>query len=389
MAHALKVLVVARSTSAHAVAGGMERVLDQTASALRAAGFEVGLVTTAGGERPGWVSSDAPYVAVQTTRPGRYSLRWWLATARGERLLSGWAPERILGIGDAATSFAFHRRRVPLIVQAHGTSVDEMLGALALRSPGGIARGLVNAARIPSRACALRRSEMVVAVSDAVAVRLGSWPYEVAPNRLVHVPNAVDPENYQFDPDARARVRHELGLAASVPMALYAGRLDDEKGVDNLVRALATPSLDDWHLAVVGSGRASESLAHLVRELGLEARVHLRGPVNGDAIAEWYSAADEFVLPTRRREGMPMVVIEALANGLPVVTTELGAAPFGPTPGITITHHEPSRLADTMLRAFGGRGNFAIDEKYTTLKFDSSYVNIVRKLGTWESGTNA
>ncbi len=114
------------------------------------------------------------------------------------------------------------------------------------------------------------------------------------------------------------------GIAQLLCVASYIPR----KGHGDLLRALARLDRGDWHLRCIGRDDidpATTDAVHALRDsLGLAARVTLSGPVDGPTLERAYAAADLFVLPSHY-EGYGMVVTEAVARGLPVVTTTGGA----------------------------------------------------------------
>jgi glycosyltransferase involved in cell wall biosynthesis len=116
---------------------------------------------------------------------------------------------------------------------------------------------------------------------------------------------------------------------------LFAGQVGQRKGVGDLLQALAKPAVRalDWELVIAGSGEI-ESHTKLARELGIGDRVRFLGWVDLQKISELMRSADIFVLPSYL-EGLPMAIIEAMANGLPVVTTPVGAIPDMITDGET------------------------------------------------------
>jgi len=110
------------------------------------------------------------------------------------------------------------------------------------------------------------------------------------------------------------------------PVALFVGRLITEKGIYDLLEALAlvrvqTPA----HLVLAGGGPEEENFLQRARELGLAAHVTLAGYLGAEALAAAYQAADLFVLPSWS-EGFPTVLTEAMHAGLPVVTTRIRGA---------------------------------------------------------------
>jgi len=147
--------------------------------------------------------------------------------------------------------------------------------------------------------------------------RLHQLALSVVPERTVElVPNGVDLE--MFRP---AAPRPE---GASVRL-LFVGRLVRQKGLVYLLQSLAQldPAIrGQVELELVGSGPDEESLRTLAGELGIAAQVHFAGWVAREAIVAHYQQADVFVLPSLD-EGMPNVVLEAIACARPIVATDL------------------------------------------------------------------
>jgi glycosyltransferase involved in cell wall biosynthesis len=115
------------------------------------------------------------------------------------------------------------------------------------------------------------------------------------------------------------------------PVALLAvGAVVPRKGYDVLVASLAKIKNLSWQLTIVGDTRRSpktfQQLQDQIRQLGLTDRIGLLGAVTSEHLASLYSGSDLFVLPSRF-EGYGMVYAEAIAHGLPVVGTKVGAIP--------------------------------------------------------------
>jgi glycosyltransferase involved in cell wall biosynthesis len=132
---------------------------------------------------------------------------------------------------------------------------------------------------------------------------------------------------YGFDLDARvggptgdrARVRSELGIEGDAFVIGWAGRLTAIKRPLDLIRV--TAGIPDAVLVLVGDGEDRPSVESLARELGISDRVRFLG--YRDDLGSLYSAFDVFLL-TSANEGAPVVVIESLAAGVPVVATDAG-----------------------------------------------------------------
>lgn len=164
----------------------------------------------------------------------------------------------------------------------------------------------------------------------------GSWAreyllsYGAKPDRLWYIPNVPDVRSF----DAKARelavqrplLREKLGIGDG-PNVLFLGRLVGFKRVDLLIEAFARATVPpSARLVIVGDGVERAGLESLARRLGVEDRVQFKGFVEPDDVPLWYAAADLMVLPAVG-ETWSVALIEALASGLPVITTDtVGAA---------------------------------------------------------------
>jgi len=141
------------------------------------------------------------------------------------------------------------------------------------------------------------------------------------------------------------------------PVLLFVGRLRYYKGLDTLLRAM--PFLPvAVRLRVVGTGPMQDEWEALVRDLSLESRVDFAGEVPDEALPEQYRQATLFVLPANARsEAFGMVLTEAMASGLPCVTTEVGTGTSwvvqdGGT-GAVVPPSSPDALADAISGLLG------------------------------------
>ena len=140
--------------------------------------------------------------------------------------------------------------------------------------------------------------------------------------RLTLVSNGVDAELFSPRP-RRPKFRAGLGIPDTAPLVGFVGRLAFEKGPDQFVRMAWFIRKDspDTHFVMVGEGPMRDDIRSLIRELKLNDRVHLAG-----ACSDMPAVYPEFdvLASTSRSEGMPLVMLEAMATGLPVVATEVG-----------------------------------------------------------------
>ena len=168
----------------------------------------------------------------------------------------------------------------------------------------------------------LRRCNAVVAVSDGVRdALLAELDVEAfSARRLDVIPNAVDVLP-PADRDARIAGRRALDLPDDLPLVVGAGRLVPLKGFDRLIRSAAQlrSAGHRFGLVIAGDGPMREELEHQVSALRLESCVRLPG--NCD-LTRLLPVADVFALASDY-EGLPLVLLEAMGAGLPVVATRL------------------------------------------------------------------
>ena len=164
-----------------------------------------------------------------------------------------------------------------------------------------------------------REAAGLVTVSEALRERLVELGIER--DRVQVLRNGVDLARFAPAAD-RESLRRRLGLSGAVLLA--AGNLVPEK--DHALAISALAELPGATLLVAGDGPLRAALEQQAARAGVSTRVRFLGGVPQAALIEYYNAADALVL-TSRREGMPNVVLEALACGTPVVATRVGGVP--------------------------------------------------------------
>lgn len=192
-------------------------------------------------------------------------------------------------------------------------------------------------------------------VADDIAARFG-----VAPEKLRLIRNGVDTAAFQpgLRDAHRAALRDKLGVGATAPVVLHVGSGFARKGVATLLEALARMATRAAEVWIVGHDKHAARYVRLAARLGIAARVRFLGAQTD--VKPWYGAADVFCLPTLY-DPMPNAALEALACGLPLVTTATcGAAELvtpganGAANGAIVPPLDPAALAqalDAMLAA--------------------------------------
>jgi glycosyltransferase involved in cell wall biosynthesis len=147
----------------------------------------------------------------------------------------------------------------------------------------------------------------------------------VAPERCVLIENAIDTDQFRRHMDI-TEGKHRLGLPPERFLVGAVGRLSAEKGFDVLIRAVdrLIRAGNNLGLVIVGEGSEDARLRTLIAELGCGDRIHLLGYRKD--VAAIYEALDVFALSSHR-EGLPNVLLEAMAFAVPVVATRIAGIP--------------------------------------------------------------
>jgi len=299
---------------------------------------------------------------------------------RGGRLM--W-PKR------GAIAALFHDFR-PDVIHLHGfwdctilcaASAARRAGLPAVLSPHGVLAPWVLQRRrflkrlvwgLHVRGC-LRGLDALHAASASEADHLRDWGFR---QPIAVIPPGVDlPAS---SPLAGAGAPDAQGQGAdALRIALFLSRLHPLKGLPLLLRAWSAVRPAGWRLVIAGPGSAREiaELQALCATLNVTSDVQLVGEARGAARELLYRGADLFVLPSHT-ENFGLVVAEALACGLPVITTrgtpwsELVARECGwwveaAVPAISGALREATQLPDEARRAMGARGRALVRERYT------------------------
>jgi teichuronic acid biosynthesis glycosyltransferase TuaC len=199
---------------------------------------------------------------------------------------------------------------VPVVITAHGSDIY-----LYSKYPG--VRRLLK--------WTMSRANSVIAVSKA----LKSAIQDLCTECIIEVIPCAAVDPLRFNMLNKAECRKELGLPEDKKIVLFVGNVVPVKGVKYLIEAvnrLKKAGRKNLLLVIVGDGSDKAALEEYVRLHNLETFVHFAGRKSHQEIPLWMNCADLFCLPSLS-EGMPNVVIEAMACGRPVVGTLVGGVP--------------------------------------------------------------
>jgi len=187
----------------------------------------------------------------------------------------------------------------------------------------GMWKGLVDVLQKADTRYRWVEADGVIVVSRELAdtvIRMG-----VDPDRVGVRYDGVDPD--VFHPGPRAAARARLGVDPTATRVLFIGNLVEVKGIDVLFEACHRLRQGgfDFELDLIGQGPLRETLEKQVRRLGMS-HFRFRGALPQAELPDWYRAADVFVLPSRS-EGVPNVLLEAMACRTPFVASRVGGIP--------------------------------------------------------------
>jgi glycosyltransferase involved in cell wall biosynthesis len=205
--------------------------------------------------------------------------------------------------------------------------------------------------RTLERRCARSTDVIAFVGTDLLQLYASAGVVEAAQSMVIHSP--IDLAEFlktrEWAADPRDAIRRDFGVDGEAPLFLAIGVLDPRKRYDLMLTGIA-PVLarTGAHLAIAGDGRERAKIEVLARELGVAGHVHLLGHV--DDVTSLLAAAD-VLIHTSSVEGVPQVVLQALAAGRPVVATDVtGLREIADAP-IRIVPHSGAGLADAVIQA--------------------------------------
>jgi glycosyltransferase involved in cell wall biosynthesis len=180
--------------------------------------------------------------------------------------------------------------------------------------------------------------------------------YPQLQDRVAFIKNSFDNEVfYSLSQSQKEANRRELavqmGLEEETRFILFAGRLHPQKDPVLLIRAFAALNQPQTHLLIAGDGELANPVRQEIEQLGLSGKVTMLGALKQQELARLHRLSSAFVLSSAF-EGLPLVVLEALASGTPVVTTKCGETPklLNPHSGIVCEQRTPDCIAEALRR---------------------------------------
>jgi glycosyltransferase involved in cell wall biosynthesis len=236
---------------------------------------------------------------------------------------------------------------LPLVVSLHGSDVFLSEKKFLFRRAAGLT---------------FRRAAAVTACSDDLAERSQAFG---ASRRPVTIPYGVDTDFFPGPSEEASRLRKRLGLRADQPMVLAVGRLVHKKGFEILVEAIPhlVASHPDLRVVIAGGGDLEKSLTEQAARTGVRDNLMLVGRVLREELPAYYGAATVTAVPSMHDDagnvdGLPNVMLEALASGSPIVASAVAGIPQAVSEGkeaLLVPERDAKALADAILQLLRSR----------------------------------
>lgn len=238
---------------------------------------------------------------------------------------------------------------IPLLIQTHGSDIFTS-------EKNAVFRFMARFAGV--------QASYIISPSPEHSLRLGALGIDRS--KIGLVPNTVETGfSENISEDEALKLREKLGISSDKIVILALGRMVYVKGFDYLLRAFktVTEKRDDAVLVLAGDGVLYDDLKKMSQELGIADKVFMPGAVMRDDVPLYFRMADIFTVPSVRHEsgavdGLPVVIPEAMAAGLPIAASDLGGIPVVIRDGFNgrlVKEKESGLLADALLEIAGDK----------------------------------
>jgi glycosyltransferase involved in cell wall biosynthesis len=197
----------------------------------------------------------------------------------------------------------------------------------------------------------LKEADKIIVVSNATknyVLSLGA-----APEKIEVLHNGVDLNRFKPSSEVKDEMRKKLGISKDARVVLTVRRLVYKNGIDTLIASaeIAVKKNPKLVFVVVGKGPDFDEVKEKIVQLGMQRNLRLTGFVSDRDLPFYYNVADLFALPSKSGEGLPLVALEAMATGLPVIATNVGGTSevINEAYGKLVPPNSPNSLAEAIL----------------------------------------
>jgi glycosyltransferase involved in cell wall biosynthesis len=235
---------------------------------------------------------------------------------------------------------------------------------------------------------ALDAADRIIAVSNATKnyiLNLGAKPSKV---KVIH--NGVDLARFQPMKGKKQEMRRRLGIPKDAVVVSTVRRVVYKNGIDTFIDAAdaVVQKNPHVHFVVAGKGPNLCNAQERVKQLKIEDNFKLAGFVSDEELPSFYNVADFFVVPSKSGEGLPLVALEAMASGLPVIATNVGGIGEVLTDrvGKLVSANCPDEMAQAILEyaesdlaAMGSDARGLMEDKYSWEKNVDQLVEVYKE----------
>ena len=302
--------------------GGIEKVVNEQSKRLRTKNFKPMVVTNRIGTPKSYIVDGVPvecYESLNTgfrlgipySIPTVTSLPTFLKAVKSSKIVHAHGHPYLTSLTAAKLAKLYNK---PFVLTQHNTFIDYNNVFDYVERLNDLTVGKQN----------LKAADKIIAISGATknyVLRLGAKPSKV---EVIY--NGVDLERFRPIAGKHEEMRKKLGIPQNATVVLTVRRLVYKNGIDTLIDTakIAVKKNPKIVFLVVGKGPDMENVKVQVAQLGIDANFRLAGFVSDEDLSSYYNVADMFVLPSKSGEGLPLVALEAMACGLPVIATDVG-----------------------------------------------------------------
>jgi len=191
----------------------------------------------------------------------------------------------------------------------------------------------------------IKFSDIIICVSDHVKESVLKW-YPFKNKRIYSVLNGLDIDSTLPVRSCRKNIRQKYRIKDGDVLLMTSGTVNREKGHHIAVEILSklADQNKNLKLLIVGGGEYCDRLIKLINKYQLGDRIIITGYVAHEIIKSYYQAADIYLMPTLRDEGLPFALIEAMSTGLPIIASRIGGIPSVLQDGINALLIQPNNI---------------------------------------------
>ncbi len=319
-----QIVIFSRSIPLHRV-GGMEIITWDLAKKFKEFGLKVSCITTnIQGYKSSFIKDGIEVITINSYKSGEYSQRWFKETAN--YFIKNFNKDRVVVLSVSAGAkglIDINVCNIPIVFQAHGTSIGEVKSKLRVRKLKPVLSSIKNIVWIFKDIKLYKKVDSIVAVGDRVYKDLTQFPYSYILNKdkIKQIHNGVDTNLFKSNLKERDALREEYNIQKDTKVVISVNRLHKQKGTHLALRGFAEyfKSNSNSIYLIVGDGPEDKELKRVAKDLKVADRVLFLGKRDREDIAKYLNIADVFLFTTLREEGLPLNALEALAVGLKVV----------------------------------------------------------------------